>query len=200
MSILNLSAPPVNPMTEKDAALTARLKRDVAIYRAAQVLADALAWRAGRPPRGLSVMSAADREWHRGTARQLVEIYETAAGIETPLPAAPPDPAVQQIGRSREAQRLIERQRGRDGARERGHELGLWRLAAEEGGVDEAVCRRCGRPAFIDVTAVPALSGPALVEGCLTAAEDRDVRIATQSRPDAFLSEQHDADLDGGDM
>lgn len=70
-------------------------------------------------------------------------------------------------------------------AAQQGHELGRWRETNAED-VEVAYCRHCWRAAVVDVLRDPHLAGPALSERC------------APRRPDAFLSNQHEADLRGG--
>jgi hypothetical protein len=145
--------------------------------RAAQLLADATLVRRGEPPRGLSTMTVDEREWFKQAARQIVELFELLTSD------APPLAQVQAEARAREESRLraetardrrlaIERQRGAVVAAERGHDIRPWFAHGEElgQGREQACCHRCRRLAFIDLAKDPALSGPALTEGCLTAA------------------------------
>lgn len=140
--------------------VSARLKRDVAIHRAAQVLADATACRAQQEPRGLTSMPAEERDWFKATARQLVDIYLQITGVQPIAPIG--EPPV--IPLSNEASRMILRQQARDAATARGHLMDVFQPI--EAGRDGSMCRRCGRLVFID----SAIYGAAIDEGCLTEA------------------------------
>lgn len=169
MSSVSGSSFSVNSMTERAVDVAARLKRDVAFHRAAQVLADAIACRAGEAPRNLSAMPPLEREWFKQISRQLIETFETLTA------AREPDAVVEQRTRevekkaTAETQRMdIARGRARVAAIERGHDLGSWSPSVT--GV-MASCTRCSRTAFVNLSTDPvAIAGPAIEEGCLVAA------------------------------
>lgn len=159
---------PATTMSDHERAVNvaARLKRDIAIRRTAQVLADALAARGGAELVGLSQMSADDRDWHLKATRSLIDIYEAAMGIESPTAAKPapviPEPCSQ-------ATALILRQQGRDAAHERSHDMGIYQTLAD--GRQMATCRKCARAVVLNLSAdAPSISGSAINEGCLTEA------------------------------
>lgn len=172
MLSIDVPAAPVKSMSDERAInVAARLKRDVAIHRAAQTLADAIACRAGETPRGLSVLPADDRDWFKATTKSLIDLYESMLGIEpiattAPAPQGPAIPAVTNRA-------LILRQQGRDSANERGHDMGTYRPYAE--GIEWSVCKACGRSVLIDLSATPSISGSAINEGCLAAVTGKDV-------------------------
>lgn len=167
MGSIELSSSAVNSMSDQRAVnVAARLKRDVAIYRTAQVLADASACRAGEEPRGLSTMSADDRAWFHQTVRSIVDLYEDMVGIEAPTADDPAE--VDNLDRSLSAQLLIWRAHGRDEATARGHRMGVYH--PHQDGREGSACRRCGRCVVINLSESPSISGSAINEGCLTEA------------------------------
>lgn len=169
MNSVRGSSPPVNSMTEQAVDVAARLKRDVAFHRAAQVLADAIACRAGEAPRNLSTMPPLEREWFKQTARQAIETFETLTADREP------DAVVEQRTReaakqatARESRISMDRSRARVSAMERGHDLGPWSPSVTG---EMASCVRCSRTVFINLALEPAaIAGPGVTEGCLTAA------------------------------
>lgn len=168
MFSIDTSPAPVNRMSNERAVnVAARAKRDYAIRRAAQVLADATACRAGEQPIGLSQVPTETRDWFLRTVASLIEIYETTVGIP-PIPqVAEPPPAVPL---SASGQMQIERSRARMAANDRGHDMGAYRPYAP--GIDWSVCRACGQSVVIDVTATPAISGTAIAADCAPAGKD----------------------------
>lgn len=94
----------------------------------------------------------------------------TAASVR-----AAKDDALRQL---RESARVI--------AARHGHVLGTWRESLDEGEV--AYCRGCWRAAAIDVVREPHLAGQALREPC----------GPIQTRPDAFLANQHESEIRRG--
>jgi hypothetical protein len=177
-------------MTEHDQAtdLTARLRRDVAMHRAAQVLADAVSCRDGAAPRPLSTLPPIEREWYRQTSRQLIEIFETLTTgreLDADREAREQREADEAATRDREARRqaaalesrlALERSRGRVQAIDRGHDLGPWHAAGPDLGTgkEQAICVQCGRAVYLDISRAAVLSGTALTVGCIAAAEGKD--------------------------
>lgn len=168
----------MTPLSE----LGSRLRRDVAFTRAAQLLADADRLRDGLPRLQLRVLAPKDRDFYTATARALIEVFETMTiGKE-------PDAVVQQreadaaqkevsVVLALEARFSMERSRARVDAAARGHDLSLFRPVGRltMGRMDSeetAVCVRCSRPVYIDIGGEPVLSGAALTEGCLVAADE----------------------------
>lgn len=180
MLSIELSRSPVNSMSDDERALnlSARLKRDVAFHRVAQVLADAIHCRRGESPRGLSTMAPEEREWFKQNARQVVEIFEqmTAARVpdaEADAAAERARVTAERTQAALENRMAIERSRASLAAQERGHDMQPWHASLQEIGVgiNRARCYRCDRHATITLGDDPVLSGSALTEGCLVAAE-----------------------------
>jgi hypothetical protein len=177
----------------------AEMKREVGIARMAQVLADAMAVRAGELPRGLSGIPSDEREWYRGTVRSLVEIYESVIGTAAAvLEARQREEEARRAAAAVESRLRIEQQYAAVEAQERGHDMTPWHCSGEElgKGIARASCRRCRRIAVVDIQQQPPRAGLALTTGCLAEADRRDAQIATRRRPDAFLADQHEADTD----
>ncbi len=159
---------PVNLMSnidpdERAVNLVARLQHDVRIRRAAQVLADALAVRAGAELVGLSQMSPEDRDWYLSTTRSIIEIDATLAGAQPP--AAQTRVALPIVASSHA---LILRQRGRDAAQDRGHDMGAYQPLQD--GRQMSTCRKCARAVVLNLSVDPSISGSAIDGGCLSAA------------------------------
>lgn len=172
MATLTETKPDVNSMTPT----IARLKRDHGFHRAAQLLADASRCRAGLAPQPLVSLNPHERAWFKQTARHAIEIFELITQDREPDAEQDKREAVagDNVRRYTEAlmNRLsIERSRARRAAEQQGHDLGYWNVTGKGDGCEAAYCRRCGKPAAINIGADPILSGSALSEGCLTAAE-----------------------------
>lgn len=158
--------------------LAPRLRRDVAFSQAAQLLADADRSRDGLPRLLLAGLPPKERDYYKATARALIEVFERmTAGKE-------PDGVLRQreadttrkneiLARARESRMSIERSRASIVATERGHDMQPWHASLEEieAGVNRSKCYRCQRTATITLGDDPVLSGAALIEGCLVAAE-----------------------------
>lgn len=156
---------------------TARLKRDLGMHRAAQVLADASRCRAGLSALPLTQLDADEREWFKQAARNCIEIFETVTIDREPDAVRAQRDTDAERRSSRLAQALesrlsIERSEGRVAASDRGHDLTSWQPTGRGEGNEVAHCRRCSRSVAITLGSEPVLSGSALTEGCLTAAED----------------------------
>lgn len=152
----------------------ARLKRGHGMHRAAQVLADASRCRAGLPPQPLALLEADEREWFKQAARNCIEIFETVTIDREPdAVQARRQTRQEQLAVALENRLAIERSTAAVRAAERGHELGPWHCDGPDigRGIERALCLRCKRLAGINVGDDPVLSGPALTEGCLTAAD-----------------------------
>lgn len=148
--------------------LTTRLRRDVGIYRAAQVLYDADRVRAGLPPQPLTACEPLEREWFKQTARHMVEAFEAQTVEAADRPAQVDARATEsmRLAQAARAQMDIERSRAAADASERGHELGTWHPTGN--GREAAICGRCARVAQIDMTKQPTRFGAALEQGCIT--------------------------------
>jgi hypothetical protein len=171
--------------------LATRLRRDVAIHRGAQLLADAVLCQRGEKPRLLSLLLPADAEWFKQTARNVIEAFEReTTGVDV---AAARDAAARALLESERQRAAIRgrideaRQRARVATQERGHDIGTWRALSEKDGHEAAYCQRCNRQVQIDIDPL-IIAGAALHEGCLS--------DAGETRPDPFLAHQHAADLD----
>lgn len=172
------------------ADLATRLRRDVAIHRGAQLLADAVLCQRGEKPRLLSLLLPAEAEWFKQTARNVIETFEReTTGVD---PAAERDAAARALLEA-ERQRVAvrgrideARQRACVATQERGHDVGTWRALSDKDGHEAAYCQRCNRQVQIDIDPL-IIAGPAVHEGCLTS--------AGEARPDAFLANQQPADL-----
>jgi hypothetical protein len=171
--------------------LATRLRRDVAIYRGAQLLADAVLCQRGESPRLLSLMPPAHAEWFKQTARNVIEAFEReTTGVDAAAERDAAARAVLEAERQRVAVRNqieLARMRAVLAAQERGHTIGTWRAISDRDGHEAAYCQRCTRQVQIDIDPL-IIAGPAVHEGCLTS--------AVEARPDAFLANQQPADLD----
>lgn len=164
----------MTPMSD----LAPRLRRDYAIHRAAQLLADAVRVRAAEPALPLTLLPPEVRDWYKATARTLIEVFETmTTGREPDAVQAQREVEAAKFAQSLESRLAIERSTARVRAIARGHDLGPWSAAGPElqRGVEQAHCRRCVRAARIALGDDPVLSGLALTDGCLVAADKETV-------------------------
>lgn len=150
------------------------LKRDIAMHRAAQILADATRCQHGLRPMPLSQLDRLDREWFKQTARNLIEIFETIT-TERERDADREQRERRSIDAARrmENQLYLARAWGVNAARALGHDPGPWTCHGPElgQGRERAQCRTCGRTVFINISSDPPFSGMAVVAGCIRAAE-----------------------------
>jgi len=168
---------PVNGMDHLP--LQVRLARDVAFYRAGQLLADATRCRDGLPPEPLTALNRHDKQWFLQTARQLIEIFETETQGPARDAAAAARHADQQQARAFEAELLRMRTHARRAAQGRGHDLGTWLPGPVRVADETATCTQCGRAAHliaVDEALRIEAAGAALAEGCLVAVETPEVR------------------------
>ena len=147
------------------------LRRSVAMHRAAQVLADATRCRRGDPPAPLNRLDPHEREWFKQAARNVIEIYEhLTTGRDSDDVADATHRQEQKLATAIRERLSQERSRARLAAAERGHDLSAWAPQALPG-IEASRCRRCARAVVITLGNDPVLSGSALSEGCLVAAE-----------------------------
>jgi hypothetical protein len=153
------------------------LKRDIAMHRAAQTLADATRCHQGQSPVPLSRMDPLEREWFKQAARNVVEIFERVTEPDRESDADREQREMREVTEQREYDSLIAAARARASAaaRQRGHDLGPWHCPGTElgQGRERAECRTCGRTVFIDAFSAPLYSGMAVVAGCLSVATER---------------------------
>jgi hypothetical protein len=161
-------ASPLSPVNSDMQDVTAVLKRGIGIRQAMQAFADLDRNRHGLSSEPLRLLPRDDQAAYRQIVERVIDAFEQGA-----YDKAPADRPAQQAA-ERDAYLLMERQRARLTAAERGHELGGWWTVA--GRSDEtASCTRCLRVAVLVVTYNPLLeitrAGSALTEGCLVVAE-----------------------------
>jgi hypothetical protein len=178
--------PPRTSMSDQPTDLTARLKRDVGLHRAAQTLADAWRCREQLRPVPLNQLEPEAREWFKQTARHLIELFEVVTADREPESEREArEIAIVRMAHVRERRMVMERALADGIAADRGHDLNPWAPVSADGTIERAACSRCARIATIDIRQDPTcVSGPAVTEGCL---------FAAVARPDAFLAGRPDS-------
>lgn len=162
------------PIPASELPLRDRLKRDIGMHRAAQVLADATRCQTGQAPLPLSQLDPRDREWFRQAARNIIEIFETVTSEREP-DAVREQREMEVVTDHRDVMQQVAaaEHRARHNAARRGHVLDLWEQSPSPLSPTRtrARCKNCGRTVFVDITCDPPYTGMAIISGCLVAAE-----------------------------